>query len=294
MQMPAISSRKVRSCPLCNGESDFRFEADSIAIADCRECRHRFADFLPRPDHVSFVYGDEYFHGGGAGYADYLSEARLLLARGRWYAKKVRRLVPVGRVIDVGAAAGLFLRGFLKSGWNGEGVEPNERMADTARDRFKMPVVHSSWEDYRPTATVDLVTMVQVLPHFVDPAQALAKAADTVRPGGGVLVETWNSESLTARAFGRGWHEYSPPTVLHWFSPDRLASFAKSFGLQEVARGRPSKWIEAGHAKSLLEYKLNGSLPGRMMKALAGFVPDRLALPYPAEDLFWMFLRKRA
>jgi SAM-dependent methyltransferase len=281
-------------CPICRSAGIVRFAADGVPIADCSACRHRYADFTPNRDHVDQVYSDEYFHGGGAGYADYLAEARLLRARGRWYARKIRPYVDTGRMIDVGAAAGLFLKGFLDSGWNGEGVEPNAGMARTARERFRLPVTHSKWEDYSVDGDADLVSIVQVLPHFVDPAAALAKAARTVSVGGGVLIETWNAESVTAKLLGRRWHEYSPPSVLHWFSPGRLASFAKTIGLEEVARGRPSKWIEAGHAKSLLKYKLNGSLPGRFVNAAASWIPDRLALPYPAEDLFWMYLRRKA
>jgi SAM-dependent methyltransferase len=281
-------------CPLCGSTGAIQFISHAIPVADCLGCGHRYADYQTPADHVEEVYGDGYFTGGGAGYADYLSEERLLRARGRWYAKKLRHLVPVGRVIDVGAAAGLSLLGFRDYGWTAAGVEPNERMARTANDKYKVDVVHSRWEDYQPTTPADLVTIVQVLPHLVDPAGALAKAASAVRDGGGVLVETWNADSFTARFFGMDWHEYSPPSVLHWFSPNRLSALAAKFGLHQAATGRPSKWIEAGHAKSLLRHKLNGSLAGRAMASAASIVPDRLALPYPAEDLFWMFFRKRS
>lgn len=290
---PAVGSGARLPCPMCRSHSAVRFFADGVPIADCSRCRHRYADYSPDPDHVSKVYSDDYFHGGGAGYADYLSEARLLRARGRWYARKIKHYIPTGRMIDVGAAAGLFLKGFLDAGWSGVGVEPNSGMARVARERFNLPVVHSAWEDYSPGEKVDLVSIVQVLPHFVDPAAALSKAADAVRSGGGVLIETWNAESLTAKLLGKRWHEYSPPSVLHWFSPRRLVAFAKSVGLQEVARGRPSKWIESGHAKSLLNYKLNGSFAGALFNSVSALVPDRMALPYPAEDLFWVFLRKK-
>src|SRR5262245_33309275 len=214
--------------PMCHANGSICFQVDAVPIADCSRFSHRYADFSPKGDHVANVYSDEYFHGGGAGYADYLSETRLLRSRGRWYAKKIRPYIQTGRMIDVGAAAGVFLQGFLDSGWTGVGVEPNASMAEIAKSRFNSPVIHSTWENFSTKDEVDLISIVQVLPHLLDPAAAMMKAVQSLRPQGGLLIETWNPESLTAKLLGKSWHEYSPPSVLHWFSPARLASFAKS------------------------------------------------------------------
>src|SRR5205085_11122433 len=110
----------------------------------------------------------------------------------------------------------------------------------------------------------DLVLMLQVLPHFVDPAAALQKAARLVRPGGHLLIETWDRESWTARLSGRRWHEYSPPSVLHWFSRGGVARLASAAGFEEVAIGRPSKWIAAAHTKSGLRHKSEASFFNRV------------------------------
>ena len=64
----------------------------------------------------------------------------------------------------------------------------------------------------------DLVVMLQVIAHLVDPLATGRRIAELLRPDGLWLVETWDRESRTARLFGRRWHEYSPPSVLHWFS----------------------------------------------------------------------------
>jgi hypothetical protein len=80
--------------------------------------------------------------------------------------------------------------------------------------------------------------------------------------------------------------------VLHWFSPEGLRSLAAQFGFREIARGRPSKWIGVGHAKSLLRYRLGGTRAGRLFVGAVGLIPDALAVPYPAEDLFWALYQK--
>jgi SAM-dependent methyltransferase len=165
-------------------------------------------------------------------------------------------------------------------------------MAEYASRRFGLDVVAASFEDWGSARAFDLVTMLQVLPHFVDPRGAMVKAARLLRPGGHVVIETWNRASWTARVLGRHWHEYSPPSVLHWFSVGGLTRLARDVGLEPVGRGRPAKWILAGHAKSVLRAKAEGSVVNRVLLGAARWVPDRVAVPYPAEDLFWMLLRK--
>ncbi len=278
-------------CPICNSPSRQLFVKDGYPIRGCEVCGHRFAELPAAADHVARVYGDDYFSGGGAGYSDYLSEAELLRDRGRWYARLLGRYTKPGTLLDVGAAAGFILRGFLDRGWQGKGVEPNPRMAEHARTQLGLDVRTGTLEDLPPGESFDLLSMIQVLPHFLEPRRALAAAAAVTRPGGYWLFETWNRASWTARAFGQNWHEYSPPSVLHWFSPDGLQRLAAQFGFRKVARGRPAKWINGGHAKSLLRHKLGTTGVGGAAARLLDVVPDRLAIPYPAEDLFWMLFQ---
>jgi SAM-dependent methyltransferase len=239
---------------------------------------------------VARVYGDDYFFGGGAGYADYLREADLLRERGVSYARLLRRRVAVGSVLDVGAAAGFVLEGFLSEGWTGRGVEPNARMCALANERLGPLVDTGTLETHQTADRFELVSMIQVVAHFPDPRRALSRAAELVRPGGYWLIETWDRDSWTARAFGKRWHEYSPPSVLQWFSGDGLRRLAASLGFREVARGRPRRWIELAHARSLLEHKLGA---GALRHALLPLrlVPASLRVPYPGDDLFWALFR---
>jgi len=160
-------------------------------------------------------------------------------------------------------------------------------MAHYARACLRLGVDVGTLEGLQRNERYDLVSMIQVVSHFYDLRKALQKAARVTRPAGFWLIETWDRESWTARAFGRYWHEYSPPSVLHWFSPEGLRRLAEQFGLREVARGRPPKWIGGAHAKALLRHKLKGSRLERLTGGLLRVVPDRLAIPYLGDDLFW-------
>ena len=256
-------------------------------IADCASCGHRMVAAMPQPDHVAATYDDSYFTGGGAGYSDYLAEGRLLRARGKRYGDVLAKRATPRRVLDVGAAAGFVLQGLTDAGWTGVGVEPNAAMAAYAGTEQHLDVATGPFETAAPPGPYDALTMIQVIAHFVDPAEAVRRAGDLLRPGGLLLIETWDRASRTARLAGTKWHEYSPPSVLHWFDRPGLDRLATTCGFEVVDHGRMIKWIGGGHARSALEHAL-----GRTGAALAKIVPERLSIPYPSEDLFWALYRR--
>jgi SAM-dependent methyltransferase len=338
----ALSSSRLTEplCPVCRRSSRFHFEKYQHSIYKCDHCHHEFVVKDLSAKHAAAVYGDDYFSGGGAGYPDYLAEAEILKAHGRRYAKLLRRYIPrPGRMFDVGAAAGFVLSGFIREGWQGEGTEPNGRMADHARSVLGLQVstgpleqmqqvpmgqdeswvaAHDNHEMPDPLmgqsspssqairqassqpisqpisqpTFYDLINLVQVLPHLYDLDNALQIAAAMTRPGGYWLIETWNRDSLTARMSGQGWHEYSPPSVLHWFSPEGVELLGERYGFTQVAQGRPQKWIGGAHGKSLVRYKVKGTVLEGICNLFLKLIPDRIAVPYPAEDLFWILLKK--
>jgi SAM-dependent methyltransferase len=289
--MTTVAASQSAVCPLCGGAGVARFSKHGHQICDCAGCGHRFAALQADAAHVGRVYSDRYFDGGGDGYSDYLGEAHILTAHGARYGALLKRYTKPGTVLDVGAAAGFILKGLMQHGWHGVALEPNAAMVAHARDNLGLEAVVGTLEDYRTDQRFDLISMVQVIGHFYDIRRALAAAAALTAPGGYWLIEGWNRDSLMARALSTGWHEYSPPSVLHWFSPNSLGALVAQFGFKEVARGRPAKKLNGGHAKSLLKYKLGTGALGKLAGAALNVVPDKLTLPYPNFDLFWTLYR---
>ena len=166
------------NCPLCQSESKFAFEAKGFALRDCVKCEHRFAEIAADENHVAETYDDSYFSGGGAGYSDYLAESEMLKNRGRMYAEKLEKLnSKKGRMLDVGAAAGFILQGFIDKGWCGTGLEPNAEMAKTGREKYGLDIRQGSLESFETDEKFDLILMIQVAAHL----RALQSLSKSVR-----------------------------------------------------------------------------------------------------------------
>jgi 2-polyprenyl-3-methyl-5-hydroxy-6-metoxy-1,4-benzoquinol methylase len=295
------------ACPLCGRDAKAVFQVVDVDILQCDRCEHRFAAIDTTADHVQKHYGDDYFFAGQAGYSDYIAGEDLLRRQGRWYAKLLaKHLHPIAppltatsdskttkpSLFAVGAAAGFDVDELQKIGWSVSGIEPNDTMARFARERNGLDIQTGTLEAIRPSQTYDVVTAIQVMAHFVDPLVAAARLSELVRPDGYLLVETWDHKSLVARCFGRYWHEYSPPTVLQWFSKTSLTELMKCHGFKSVHTGRPAKRIGGTHARSLLEYKLSQMPLASVTHTMLKLLPKDLTLIYPGDDLFWMLFRK--
>jgi len=297
-------------CPLCEASLTHEvFRVRGYGVRDCSSCGHRFAAQLretaPEPwtslgagttveSHVKQHYGDDYFFGGGAGYANYLEEGPLLRRSGQRYAKLLERWTGrPGTVLDVGAAAGFQLLGWQDRGWTVLGVEPNPTMADYARTHNRVPVATGTWEHFHPSSPRDVISMIQVMAHWIDPREALRQAWNSLRPGGWLVLETWDYTSLTARLWGSAWHEYNPPSVLHWWSPQRLRDLARELNFQPRGQGYAKKFLSIHHAMSLLRHQYPDGIPGRLLRWIQSKLPKEGTLLYPADDVFWMVWQKR-
>jgi len=198
-----------------------------------------------------------------------------------------------GRVLDVGAAAGFILKGFEQSGWDCRGIEPNATMAAFARHELKLNVNTGSIETFTSGENFDLISMIQVIGHVYDPDTALQSITRLLNPGGLVLVESWNMNSAIARILGKRWHEYSPPSVAHWYSDKTLSQLFNYHGFKLLSKGYPVKKISMEHAFSFLEGKTSSLILRKLRRSMNDFA-RKFTVIYPLLDVKWYIFRKES
>ena len=283
----------MKNCPICENETEIKFlQIQDYELLECKTCDHVFLDQELANDHVSRIYSDDYFEGGKDGYSNYLNEAPLLTQRGEYYANILKRFQKPGTILDIGAAAGFILKGYENKGWHGTGLEPNQKMAEYGEKHLNLDIINGSLETIKSAKKYNVVSMVQVVAHFYDINTAFKNISNLLETDGLLLIETWNKNSLIAKLSGKNWHEYSPPSVLNWFSKKSLLKLAHKHQFSLVASRPTLKKISLSHARSLAEHKSKQSLLFKIVDAFLGILPKKLNLYYPADDLFWMVLRK--
>lgn len=274
-----------RSCRVCaEGELQERPAVHGLVLARCSSCGVICQE--PEPDVHALLgtFQDSYFQGGhGHGYRDYLALEAAARRQARRYLATLARLDPGGRtLLDVGCAAGFLLAEAEVAGWQVSGIEPSPGMAQEARRRITGDVTVGDLAALpADTAPLHAVTMLNVLEHLARPADVAVRLAQLVRPGGILLMETWNVESLAARLLGERWHQWSELVPYYYTRRALRALLAHSF--QEL-RWRPvAKWIPLARGLDIVA-------PGAA--ARFGRLGD-VSLPYFTGDLVLSVWRRR-
>ena len=260
---------------------------------ECEKCNFRYSEIdVPLEKHLQAVYSDDYFFGGKDGYPDYFEEEDNIIKEGEFYAEILGKYRVPGKMMDVGAAAGFVMQGFSNKGWDVFGIEPNETMTNYGIKELNLKIINDSFENFDFRGKYDLVTLIQVIGHFYDLNVAMEKLNDIVRPGGYILVESWDMKSLYAKFMGKTWHEYSPPSVLNWFSRTSLTFCFEQYGFELVETGTPQKKISLNHALTLFEHKYPGlKFVSHIIDKIKGEKDYNMI--YPALDIFWSMFEKK-
>lgn len=281
------------NCSDCTRENiEVKFFINGYPIIHCKDCDHLYTDYNPSPQEIGQIYSDDYFFKGGAGYEDYTLEKDLLIRRGEYYADKLNKYMNPGKVLDIGCAAGFILKGFENKKWEGTGVDPNKLMVEYGKHNLGLNLFQGTIETFELKTKFDLITIIQVAAHINDLNSSVNRMKENLNSGGYILFETWNKDSITARIFGKHWHEYSPPSTLNYFSRKTLTHFMEHENFTLIDHGIPRKSIHSKHAKSLISHKLSESKKLKWMSGITKLIPENLILLYPSEDLFWALYKK--
>lgn len=277
----------------CPAEKIIFFTKNEYTIKKCKKCGFRFTEVKDIGNHLKEVYSDEYFFEGKLGYPNYLDQKDILISHGINYAKIVSKYLQSGKVLDIGAAAGFILKGFEQAGWNCYGVEPNNTMASYGRDILNLDIATGDLESFESNEKFNLVSMIQVIGHLHNLDLSLQKVHKLLEENGYVIVESWNMNSIYAKIMGKFWHEYSPPSVVNWFSDKTITMFFKTHGFHLVGKGLPSKKINIKHGLSLIDE----TTPNFYFKSyiINLFINKfgKYHFPYPPLDLKWYLFQKK-
>ena len=237
---------EITACQLCGSEqSSLMFEESPFRVVRCASCALVFVTPRYEPAALRKIYTETYWKSDKPreqGYADYAADEELYLKTFR----KRRQLLPQLaqgklRILDVGCAAGFFLRVAAEMGHDVQGVEPSAAIATNAQKHLGRDAVHVGTLDDLPEGdprfapeSFDLVTMWDVVEHVPDPQDLLRRARELLKPDGTLVIETQNVTSSFARLLGKKWHHYKHAEHLYHFNPSTVKTLLEQGGFEVV------------------------------------------------------------
>lgn len=295
--MSAVAQSAAPACRVCGSHrTSLHLSHPGSSLIRCGECTVVFSVDEPDAEQIKEHYSAAYFSGGEVEYADYLGDEVAHRAQARRYLAKLQALgLRPSTLFDVGCAAGFFLDEARKSGWTVAGCDVSAAALDHARRNLGLDVTEGDFLDATAhRGTYDVVTAFNVFEHLPNPAGVVERLGEMVRPGGHLLIETWNHESLIARALGRRWHQWRPPFVPYYYTRKALGTLFSPSAWELLEYRRSTKQILFARGLGVLRA---GRLPRGLddvLRALEAGPLGRLRLTYGLGDLVLAVLRRRA
>jgi SAM-dependent methyltransferase len=176
--------------------------------------------------------------------------------RAKWIS---RQIPPQSRILEIGCGRGLLLSALQQMGHACIGLERSQLAATRAREIpglqvFTQPIPECGFED----DSFDLIILWHVLEHLHDPAGILRQVYRTLKPGGKLIFEVPNLESLQSLLTGKCWFHLDVEHHLFHFSRRGLESLCTTVGFRPQLDGTFS--IEQGPFGAL-QSVLNVILP---------------------------------
>jgi SAM-dependent methyltransferase len=148
-----------------------------------------------------------------------------------------------GALLDVGAAGGYLVEHASRAGFDARGVEISEHAVRIASRVVPGKVHRGTLETLDlPPASLDVVTLFDVLEHVPEPEDSLSRLSRWLKPGGWLAVTTPDVDSLSARLMAGFWPHYKEE---HLFYPSRkgLRRLFAATGFEVAHEERAMKYL---------------------------------------------------
>ena len=258
-----------RACVICGDAADVEFHCafDAVGYVRCRRCGLVYTDTIPSEAAMNAAY---------TGGSIRKLRRRVLapfrkLHQHRHFHRSMERARGIFnfaleqlterrsdlRFLDIGCNRGYLLAAALEHGAQIQGIELVPEMVrpfcnsyPRLRDRIysqKLSQIAPRLDD----GSFDLITAIDVVEHFEDPAHDLNQVHRLLRPGGAFVIQTPDAACAEASREGCAWGALKPLEHLHLFSRANFATFAQAIGFHVVSVGEPFEHADGNFAAVL-------------------------------------------
>jgi len=219
--------RHRKNCPICNSSNIALFkkgtvdpetvDVENFNITDsaygslwtsfsCKDCLFVFSNpYVPEEEIVSFYSRLED--------REYSMEAE---GRSKNFKTILRRLKRIrkgtensgNRLLDIGAASGIFLHLAKQEGYEIYGIEPSEFLVKEAEKQYNIELFKGTVEDYKPKEKFSIITLLDIIEHLVEPDAFMTKVDSLLEENGILVLVTPDINSFAARLAGKRWWHF--------------------------------------------------------------------------------------
>ncbi len=253
-----IPGNVIRACSRCKCRYLGRFDVD-----DDRRPVRRVLRAQPATVKIGDEIGEETLHRGVA--REKTSQRRLAALR--------RQLMSRARVLEIGVRDGSFGDAASRE-FEYVGIDRAAAAARAARARG-LDVYCSTVPNFVNTGPAfDAIALFHVFENMADPHDALARMKDLLKPGGVLLLSTFDTESLLYLVTERRWMTQNFRTHLILYSRSALIELLEHSGFEIVSIGAELAYRDHRFLRHSVAMRWPGLAP--LVRTLLKVLPDPL------------------
>lgn len=192
------------SCIICGSKIlQSRFRLPHSSVLQCGECGVMFKSSIleaSKQGELEEIYNSEKYWGNPQRRAETVNYD-LRHKRVKIYRRILQKLAELypqkGYLLDVGCAKGVFLDVARRDGWQPVGLEVSSFASQYAHENFDLEVFTGTLgEAPWPDGSFDVITLLDVVEHLLDPSSVISQARRLLKDGGILIIETPNANSI--------------------------------------------------------------------------------------------------
>lgn len=232
------------NCPVCESSdfsnhltlADHMITKEVFSVVKCNSCGFHFTNPIPSEEVIGNYYKSENYISHSNSKSGLINKAYNVV-RKITLKKKVNlvsRLAKGKNLLDIGSGTGHFLNESKITGFDVQGLEPDEDAKKFAKDEFSL-----SLEDLEEIIKIDsnskdVITMWHVLEHVYHLKRDLSEFVRVLSDDGVFIVAVPNMSSWDAKHYGTFWAAYDVPRHLYHFQEATIKKLFSQFNLDCV------------------------------------------------------------
>ncbi|MDD2345525.1 MAG: class I SAM-dependent methyltransferase [Bacteroidales bacterium] len=189
------SERESWDCPYCKSDSSIILDTDrGLSVVRCNKCELIYTNPRAKDSEHNYFGDVDVFE----------NEARLIFKnqkphhRDRNYIyelKKIKKIKPSGKMLDVGSNMGFFMRKAREFGYDVEGVEPSPSLAKLSREKWGL-IIHNAFLESAnlEEKSFDIITLIDVFEHVTNPKEMLDACNKLLKDDGIIVIKVPNGD----------------------------------------------------------------------------------------------------
>jgi len=232
MSEKVIESWDKITCPICDGIAFTNlFTKDEEPFVECQQCSLTMIN--PRPRYANILKGYT------EGYSQsYINKKAKKIRRAKRRIRKMKKIKPEGRWLDIGCSAGFILSVANSANYETYGIEIDPLGVKHAREVFELDnIFQGTFEDHHfDDGFFDIITLYDVIEHVQDLNEIVKELKRILGKKG--VIEIWTPDIGHWRVPKTliEWEAIKPSEHLYYFNKKTLSMILNKYGLKIIKK----------------------------------------------------------